>query len=245
VTSRPHGFRLITGLDGSWRVSEIAPFTIDQQIDLARTWFGHLNPTEEDVAHSASRSHRQATAFIEELQRNGPMAQLAASPLLLTGLIALKLAQLQLPRNRFLAYDALTKLLLELHPTARDKAALAGAPRHPLDLPTREMALAALAYAIHSGQEGASPDSMEVEQAIGVVSQCLVQRVGMSGADATQAARIILTLGEEDIGILVKKLGFFTEWFKNFCHPSISQAWNLVGRLSLCVFMPPMRAGGT
>jgi hypothetical protein len=220
MTSRPHGFRLITGLDGSWRVSEIAPFTIDQQIDLAKTWFAHLNPTGEDVAHSTSRTHRQAAAFIEELQRNGPMAQLAATPLLLTGLIALKLAQLQLPRNRFLAYDGLTKLLLELHPTSRDKAALAGAPRHPLDLPTREMALAALAYAIHSGQEGASPDSIEAEQAVGVVSRCLLQRVGMSGADASQAARTILTLGEEDIGILVKKssreVGFFHRVFQEF-----------------------------
>jgi hypothetical protein len=48
------------------------------------------------------------------------MAQLAATPLLLTGLIALKQAQLQLPRNRFLAYDELTKLLLELHPSSRE-----------------------------------------------------------------------------------------------------------------------------
>jgi hypothetical protein len=218
MTSRPHGFRLITGLDGSWRVSEIAPFTIDQQIDLAKTWFAHLNTTGEDGAQSANRNHRKATAFVEELQRNGPIAQLAATPLLLTGLIALKLAQLQLPRNRFLAYDALTKLLLELHPTARDKAALAGAPRHSLDLPTREMALAALAYAIHSGQEGASRDSIEIDQAIDVVSQCLVQGIGMSGLDAGQAARAILTLGEEDIGILVKKssreIGFFHRVFQ-------------------------------
>ena len=44
ITSRPHGFRLITGLDGSWRVSEIAPFSTDQQTALAKTWFAHLNP---------------------------------------------------------------------------------------------------------------------------------------------------------------------------------------------------------
>lgn len=220
MTSRPHGFRLITGLDGSWRVSEIAPFSTDQQTDLAKTWFAHLNPAGEDNAESASRADRQATAFVEELQRNGPMAQLATTPLLLTGLIALKQAQLQLPRNRFLAYDELTKLLLELHPAARDKAALAGAPRHALDPATREMTLAALAYAIHSGQEGATPDAIEIDQAVSIVSQCLVQRIGMSASDANNAACSILTLGEEDIGILVKKssreVGFFHRVFQEF-----------------------------
>jgi hypothetical protein len=220
MTSRPHGFRLITGLDGSWRVSEIAPFSTDQQIDLARTWFAHLNPATEDDGDSVSRAYRQATAFVKELQRNGPMAQLATTPLLLTGLIALKQAQLQLPRNRFIAYDELTKLLLELHPTARDKAALAGAPRHALDPATREMTLAALAHAIHSGQEGATPAAIEIDQAVNVVSQCLVQRIGMSASNANNAARTILTLGEEDIGILVKKssreVGFFHRVFQEF-----------------------------
>ncbi len=218
MTSRPHGFRLITGLDGSWRISQIAPFSAEQQTALANTWFAHLNPSGENEEEGASKASRQAAGFVQELQRNGPMAQLAATPLLLTGLIALKQARLQLPRNRFLAYEELTKLLLELHPTARDKAALAGAPRYALDPPTREMALAALAYAIHAGQEGASPDSIEIEQAIGVISQCLVQRIGASIADANQTARTILTLGEEDIGILVKKsareVGFFHRVFQ-------------------------------
>jgi NACHT domain len=220
VTSRPHGFRLITGLDGTWRVSEIAPFTIDQQIDLASTWFGHLSGAGEETAQSANRHHRQATSFVAELQHNGPMAQLAATPLLFTGLIALKQARLQLPRNRFLAYDGLTKLLLELHPTARNKAALAGTPRYPLDPTTREMALAALAYAIHTGQDGASPDSIEIDRAVNVVSRCFVQGIGLSGAEATQAARAVLTLGEEDLGILVKKspreIGFFHRVFQEF-----------------------------
>jgi hypothetical protein len=220
MTSRPHGFRLVTGLDGSWRISEIAPFTTNQQVALAQTWFAHLNTTGEDEQRIASRSLVQARVFISELQRGGAMAQLAAIPLLLTGLIALKVAQLALPRNRFLAYDALTKLLLELHPTARDKAALKGNPRHPLDFPTRETALAALAYEIHSGQDGTSADSIEIDRATAVVSRCLIQRVGMSAGDAIQAARDILTLGEEDIGILVKKspreVGFFHRIFQEF-----------------------------
>ena len=220
VTSRPHGYRLITGLDGSWRVSRMAPFKSDQQVALARTWFAHLNPSGENRERVNARSHAQATAFVAELRRNGPMAELATIPLLLTGLIALKSAQLALPRNRFVAYEELTKLLLDLHPTARDKAAFAGGSRLPLDSPTREIALAGLAYAIHSGQEDASPDAIDIERAVTVVGARLEQRVGLAAANATQTARAIVMVGEEDIGILVKKspreVGFFHRTFQEF-----------------------------
>src|SRR5262249_48157349 len=159
------------------------------------------------------RTLSQAQAFVADLQRSGTISQLAAIPLLLTGLIALKHAQLALPRNRFLAYEALSKLLLELHPTARNKAALAGAPRHSVDIPTRQIGLAALASAIHCGDSGASADAIEIERAVTVVSQCLTQHIGMATADAIQVARAILAIGEEDIGVLVKKspreVGFF------------------------------------
>lgn len=220
VTSRPHGYRLITGLDGSWRVSRIAPLKPDQQVALARTWFAHLNSSGEDRQRVEARSLAQATAFVAELRRNGPMAELATIPLLLTGLIALKSAQLALPRNRFVAYEELTKLLLDLHPTARDKAAFAGGSRLRMDSPTREIALAGLAYAIHSGEEDASPDAIEIERAIAVVSVCLERRVGLASANATQVAGAIVTVGEEDIGILVKKspqeVGFFHRTFQEF-----------------------------
>ncbi|MCP3463095.1 NACHT domain-containing NTPase [Bradyrhizobium sp. CCGUVB23] len=65
MSSRPHGFRLIAGLDGSWRVSEIAPFSAEQQTALAKTWFAHLNPdgenegeSEAEVGGKRSRSSR-------------------------------------------------------------------------------------------------------------------------------------------------------------------------------------------
>jgi energy-coupling factor transporter ATP-binding protein EcfA2 len=118
VSSRPHGFRLMGGLAGSWRVSEIAPLTVEQQIDLASAWFAHLGTAPTGERHDA-RARQQATDFVAELQSNGAIAQLGATPLLLTGLIALRLARLQLPRNRFLAYAELAKLLLETHPTSR------------------------------------------------------------------------------------------------------------------------------
>jgi len=220
MTSRPHGVRLVMGLDSSWRVSKIAPFTPHQQIALAKIWFAHLSLPDEEESRITSRSLDQARKFVAELMRTGAMAQLAAIPLLLTGLIALKNAQLALPRNRFLAYDNLTKLIVELHPMARERAALAGAPRHSIEIQTRETALAALAYAIHGGEDGVSADAIETHRAVAIVSQCLLHRLGMTEADAMQAARTILSIGEEDIGILVKKsrheVGFLHRCFQEF-----------------------------
>ena len=69
MTSRPHGFRLVTGLDGSWRISRIAPLAVEQQIALAKTWFAHLDSTGEDEARISSRSSAEATTMITELQR--------------------------------------------------------------------------------------------------------------------------------------------------------------------------------
>ncbi len=219
VSSRPHGFRLMGGLAGSWRVSEIAPLTAEQQIDLASAWFAHLGTVPTGERHD-DRGRRQATDFVAELRGNGAIAQLGATPLLLTGLIALRLARLQLPRNRFLAYAELAKLLLETHPTSRDRAALAGVPRHAIDSFTREAALAALAYGIHTGQQGASPNSIEIDRAADLISQCLVQRVGMAPSEAHQNARALVTLGDEEIGILVQKapreVGFFHRIFQEF-----------------------------
>jgi hypothetical protein len=188
VSSRPHGFQLMASLAGSWRVSEIAPLTAPQQIDLARSWFAHLGTASAGKRHDA-RARQQAIDFVAELQTNSAIAQLGATPLLLTGLIALRLSRLQLPRNRFLAYAELTKLLFETHPISRDRAALAGAPRHPIDNFTREAALAALAYGIHTGQLGALPDAIEVDRAAEIIKQCLVQRVGTPSNEARAGAR--------------------------------------------------------
>jgi predicted NACHT family NTPase len=206
------------GLDGSWRVSDIAPLTVGQQIDLATRWFRYLDDPPSEASDSQSR--RQAADFVAELQSNGAIAQLGGTPLLLTGLIALKLARLQLPRNRFLAYAELAKLLLETHPVSRDRVALAGSPRHELDNFTRETALAALAYAIQAGEEASSLDAIENDRAAHVVCQSLVQQVGWSVQEARQSARSLITLGEEEIGIIVRKspreIGFFHGIFQEY-----------------------------
>ena len=64
------------------------------------------------------------------------------------------------------------------------------------------------------------PNSIEVERAVSIVSQSLIQHFGMTTADAMQTARTILDIGEEDIGILVKKspreVGFFHRFIQEF-----------------------------
>jgi len=218
ISSRPHGYRLMGGLDGSWRVSDIAPLTVGQQIDLATVWFRHWDGSPGEASDSQSR--REAADFVAELQGNGAIAQLGGTPLLLTGLIALRLAHLQLPRNRFLAYADLAKLLLETHQVSRDRAALAGSRRHELDNFTRDTALAALAYAIQAGEESSSQNAIENDRAAQVVSKSLMQQVGFSAQEARQTARALVTVGEEEIGILVRKspreIGFFHRIFQEY-----------------------------
>ena len=85
---------------------------------------------------------------------------------------------------------------------------------------TRETALAALAYAIQAGEESSSQDAIETNRAAHVVSQSLIQNVGASAHEARQTARALVTLGEEEIGILVRKspreIGFFHRIFQEY-----------------------------
>lgn len=224
LTSRPHGFRLMRGLDASWRIAELAQFTAAQQVELATAWFVHLErQVSEDRVGDADtvelRGRRRAEDFVSELQRSGGIAQLASIPLLLSGLIALKLTRARLPRSRFRAYAQLSELLLEIHPSSRNRAALAG--NQEINASTRELALSHLAYAIQcSENEDVAPDAINIGAALEAVKKSLIDGVGMSQAEAHSKANGLLTLGEEAIGILVKKspreIGFLHRAFQEF-----------------------------
>lgn len=226
VTSRPHGFRLMTGIDSSWSISGLAPFSKSQQVDLASAWFVHLERSatvENDdtkALTSEERGRHRAKAFVAELGRSGDIAQLGSVPLLLTGLIALNIAQVRLPHNRFQAYAQLTNLFLQVHPDERQKAALALEPQFELDSTSRQHSFAALAYAIRSGVEGATPDAISMPAAVSVVANCLIGRIGLDRDDARRQAQSLLTIGEEVIGVLVRKspreIGFFHRVFLDF-----------------------------
>ncbi|MGZ8732959.1 MAG: NACHT domain-containing protein [Thermoanaerobaculia bacterium] len=106
ATSRPLGYRRLGGLRSEWIAGDLAPFSTSQQQELAFSWFARDEPpSSEDLARS------EAVSFIAEIGHDAALSQLASTPLLLSGLVALHIAGERLPRNRFLAYQRLTSLL--------------------------------------------------------------------------------------------------------------------------------------
>jgi hypothetical protein len=157
VSSRPLGFRRLTPFDDTWQIAELAPFTRDQQLEFARHWFAHYydtpasaNTEDNTLADPKSLASRRAEAFVRDLHERPKITRLAETPLLLWGLISLAITQVQLPTNRFKAYEKLTEVLLRIHPTRRRESTLEGSERSRLSEDTREKALACLAYHMHS-----------------------------------------------------------------------------------------------
>ena len=124
------------------------------------------------------------------------------TPLLLISLTALWVAQVRLPRGLIPVVCGTRENAGMFIPLPVTGGSCWCALDMLVDVPTREIALAALAFAIHSGNQGASSDTMSIDHGIDVVSQCLVERIGTSTTEARQSARSILTLGEEEIRCL-------------------------------------------
>ena len=58
--------------------------------------------------------------FIKDIHQDGQLSQLGEVPLLLSGLIALSVQHVRLPRSRFRAYEELTRLLLQEQPQRQE-----------------------------------------------------------------------------------------------------------------------------
>jgi hypothetical protein len=196
LASRPHGLRLMHGLDARWRKSELAGLTRDQQTSLATKWFEHWTPVTtasfrpaRPRAKESEFAATRATNLIQEISAHGAgVAQLAEIPLLLSSLIALSAAGRTLPQSRFRAYQDLTALLLEHHPQARGRAAF-GSSTIAGDLAIRETAFQGLAYTIHEAKDGSgSDDAMQTSAARLWIKAWLEQQLELPPHEATSRA---------------------------------------------------------
>jgi len=221
AASRPLGFERLGGLGGRWQRARLAGFTPDQQHDFASRWFLH----QAQASHPGAQADDQdihladvrAADLVSDLQRDGRLSMLAEVPLLLSGLIALTVHSVQLPRNRFKAYEEMTRLLLQEQPRRREKAAHARTSSSQLNHETRERALASLAWAVHSA---AGSDAVDRRSARQVLCDFLTTFLRKEEADALELADQIVAVGAEAIGILVEKspqeLGFVHRSFQEF-----------------------------
>lgn len=207
VSSRPNGVRVLQSLDASWRRFDLAPLSIDQQVDFATPWF-ELVLAEQGIDASTARTRAvgQSDAFVAELQRASEIAALAETPLLLGGLLALKLSGAILPRSRWRAYAELCARLLDSHPAARDQAAFLSQSRTGLDRETRELVLASLAFEVQArSSTDLGIDAINVVAAVRHCKTYLIANFEFEPAEADRHARNLIDVGESAIGILVKK----------------------------------------
>jgi hypothetical protein len=107
VTSRPHGARLLAGLDSSWRRYELAPLRASQQVDFTSAWLEHLLPAPADPPIRTTRARQRVEIPIAEIHRTPQIVSLAEAPLMLGGLLALSMPGANMPRSRFRAYREL------------------------------------------------------------------------------------------------------------------------------------------
>ena len=223
ASSRPLGFQRLGGLNSKWRRARLAPLTKNQQHEFAYYWFLHQSRatgTTNDlnaVRESEKYAHDQATHFVEDIYKDWRLAKLAEVPLLLSGLITLGIQKARLPRNRFKAYEELTRLLLQEQPQRRDKAAHARTPLSRITPETRESALACLAYYIH---QSPGSDSLDKDSARLKLSNFLTEFLQKPNSEGIELADQILAVGTENVGILVEKsqqdIGFPHRAFQEF-----------------------------
>lgn len=221
VTSRPYGARLLASLDATWARFEMAPFSITQQVDFVSAWLQHLLPAPADLTAAPARARERAETLVADIHRSPQIVPLAEVPLLLAGLLALSISGAALPRSRYRSYRELCSRMLESHPLARGRAAMAAEQADDLDPATREKVLAGLAYAVQADSTSdSSPDAIRLGAARQICHNLLVADLALQPHDAEARARRLLAVGEEALGILVRKspeeIGFLHRAFQEF-----------------------------
>lgn len=205
ASGRPLGLRKIGTLPQSWKTAELAPLSTTQQRTLAQTWFDHLvSESQEADGTPSSVATWRTDRFLKELQTDRALGELAETPLLFVGLLALAVRDIALPRNRTQAFQSLIRLLLEIHPESRATAAGDVSSRFVAARSTdlRQAALGALAFASRRDGGDAGYSRSVARSAI---REYLIAANGYDASRADAVADEILAVNAETIGLIVEK----------------------------------------
>ena len=239
ITGRPYGFDKLGPLGHVWSTADLAPLEESQQRRLATNWFVEsLSKGNQEIDERAAAL--VVDVFFRDLRSSGQLSALGSSPLLLTGLIALRIRNVALPRDRIQVYDELIRLLLEIHPNERSGAARDQRRRFETlsNSELRQQTLACLAYEmVDRGLEA----GIARREADAILRYFLHADNGaaLSEEAARYGAREILAVDAETTGILVEKapqeIGFFHGVFGEYlagCHVA---SWDLQDQVSFVV----------
>lgn len=231
VSGRPRGVETIGPLPSAWRRGTIAPLSTGQQSIISGTWFERHAPANrpgDGISVSALRTQR----FMAELARDPSLGALAATPILLVGLVTLSLRGQILPRTKGEVYDQLIRILLEVHPVRRATASGDTVDRfqHARDPLQRRAAIARLAFETRLGPGDASlPEALArsiVREHLSSPSGCALPQ-----AEAAAAAAEMLSVNSETQGLIIEKgpgeVGFVHASFEEYLAAEHIGGWPL------------------
>lgn len=223
ITSRPHGFDRLGMQEANWQLGELCDFSTVQQKKLSQMWFMYkLRSLEQDSNYQESEIEQKASTesegFLTELHSLTDLRELAKIPLLLCLLIYHRFQNAHLPQSRFKAYDSLIEHLISTHPQRRRAAALLTDIESELTVEDTKKIFACLAFHI---QEHFGEGLISQNEAISIVEDYLEDLdhgFGLEQHEARRYSRMVMSAGEDTIGLLVKwsptEIGFFHRVFK-------------------------------
>ncbi|GAA3969917.1 NACHT domain-containing protein [Hymenobacter antarcticus] len=197
-SSRPYGYKLLQERLLNVRQLELAPFSRPQQRAFVRNWYEQwlraIGPG------STERAPAETNNFFAELDKSNDLKHLAENPLLLSILVAQKLRDSVLPRNKLRALQDITDYLVNKHPGKRQwEAGIVDEVRWDFEL---NDVFAELAFYI----QGHSNDGAVAKtDAAHVVEGYLNRMMGYEPAKAKKLGREFVDLSANSIGILIEK----------------------------------------
>ena len=213
LTARPAGLRRLGPITGFWTTARLAELSRPQQRDLAT----RLITAQETVA---GPSALRVDQFFEQLEGAGRLQTLAGNPLLLYGLLSVAARQIILPKTRFLLFQQLMDILLDVHPNRRATAAseVRSATRIFATDDVRRGALAKLAFDVQLRGTDAGIDRDDARSIIeGFLRDA--EGPGWTHQKARLAARELVNVDAETSGLLVESGPNEIA----FCHPAFRE----------------------
>ena len=161
ATARPAGLRRLGPVSGHWKVARAVELQPRQQRELATKLLSEDDGATTPVALRVEQ-------FFQQLENNGRLQSLAGNPLLLRGLLSVAARQIILPTTRFLLFEKLIEILLDVHPGQRATAAAETKRRTGVfsSDDVRREALAMLAFEVQVRGADAGIDRADARQII-------------------------------------------------------------------------------
>ncbi|MEI6152621.1 MAG: NACHT domain-containing protein [Deltaproteobacteria bacterium] len=224
VASRPHGFARLGVHQAGWQIGELCEFSFGQQKQLAQLWFNYKIRSLSDATCTEGEIERKAIAetdsFLNELVKSPDFRELSKIPLLLCLLIYLKFQNVKLPQNRFKAYNQLIEHLIYTHPQRRRTVAGLTDPLSELTNDELKIAFSNLSFHIQNDYGSGVIDQKDAQKIVEDYLKDVDQGLGLELSNARKLSKIILDIGEQTIGLIVKKsqneLGFFHRAFQEY-----------------------------